>query len=184
LISFWEADEIDLEEMEEKMGKDKDKKDAEKPKDTPPDVKAGRPLATVSDLLADPAFRQVVTALARNPDATNALTLAPALPSAETVTLKIADRNARKGVRRSAEQVTSMTRPNPNAAEESVIARAKRVRPTPNDPVNKTTRTVPLAASSAARVSTPMAVSRPTILGESDNFCGAFLSSPTSLRTA
>jgi len=27
LISFWEADEIDLKEMEEKMGKDKDKKD-------------------------------------------------------------------------------------------------------------------------------------------------------------
>ena len=27
LISFWEADEIDLNEMEEKMGKDKDKKD-------------------------------------------------------------------------------------------------------------------------------------------------------------
>ncbi len=30
LISFWEPDEIDLKEMEEKMGKDKDKKDKDK----------------------------------------------------------------------------------------------------------------------------------------------------------
>ncbi len=56
-----------------------EKKD-EKPKDTPPDVKAkpeaaaaDKPVTTISSLLSDPQFRQVVAALAKGETPTNAV---------------------------------------------------------------------------------------------------------------
>ena len=55
-------------------------KDADKPKDSPPDVKpADKPIGTLGSLLADPEFRKVVAALGRAGTETNApATNAPA----------------------------------------------------------------------------------------------------------
>lgn len=73
----------------------KDEKKDEKPKDTPPDVKAksepaatDKPVTTISSLLSDPQFRQVVAALAKGESPTNAVSVAstnaPAADAAKT----------------------------------------------------------------------------------------------------
>ena len=73
--------------------KAKDEKKDDKPKDTPPDVKAkgdapaDKPVTTLTGLLNDPQFRQVVAALAKGESVTNlpiASTNAPATDAGKT----------------------------------------------------------------------------------------------------
>lgn len=75
--------------------KSDDKKSTDKPKD-PPDVKSGeRPVKTVTELLADPQFREVVKALVKDSDAkidvkTNAVTSSSATNATpEKVVVKV-----------------------------------------------------------------------------------------------
>lgn len=80
---------------DEVKAKSDDKKSTDKPKD-PPDVKSGeRPLKTVTELLADPQFREVVKALVKDSDAkidvkTNAVTASSATNATpEKVVVKV-----------------------------------------------------------------------------------------------